>query len=165
MDKNNIDLGPLFKDTGDDAPHQNEEIIERDAVNAVVRNPETGKYLLMKWKDVNWTAFVTGGIENGQTAEEAARTEVTQETGYLNLRLICKLPRYQALFWHGVKKVNRLARFQNFLFELENEAKADVSDKENQKHEPIWLTLDELKNTNLQEGPRFLLDHVVHQEL
>ncbi|USN87392.1 MAG: NUDIX hydrolase [Candidatus Nomurabacteria bacterium] len=104
--KTDINKEPSFRGTGEDIPHEGAEIIERNAINAVVCNPKTGRYMLLKWKDLPWIAFVSGGIEKGQTAEEAVRTEVKQETGYINLKLISVLPRYNALFWHGGKKVN-----------------------------------------------------------
>lgn len=79
---------PTFIAKGADAPRQELPFVERDAITAIVRNPKTGKYLGLRWKKVDWDTFITGGPEGGQTAEEGARMEVREESGYKNLKLI-----------------------------------------------------------------------------
>jgi len=157
---------PLFVGTGTDTPHDDEKIIERNAITSIVRDPKDGKYLLLHWQgEVTWKAFITGGIEEDQTAEEAARAEVREETGYTNLRLVSNLPRYNAKFWHGKKKVNRLAHFQCFLFELENDEKEEVVEEELALHKALWLSQEELEALDLNEGNRFLLNHILNSKL
>lgn len=151
---------PLFIDTGANAVRPELPFVERDAITAVVRDPQTGKYLGLKWKQVDWDTFITGGIEQGQTAEEAARAEIHEETGYKNLRLIKELPPYDSQFFHHPKGENRFAHFRCFLFELENDECDAVAEEELRKHEPVWLTEDELVSFRLHEGHRFLLDYV-----
>ena len=151
---------PKFIDTGKDAPRDDVETIERDAVTVIVRNPQNQKYLALHWKKLDWETFVTGGIEDGQTPEQASREEVKEETGYINLSLISELPRYDALFYHGGKKVNRLAHFRCFLFDLIDEEQVEVSEKEKEIHEPVWLTKEELKDFNLPEGHRFAFESI-----
>ncbi|MEZ4103946.1 MAG: NUDIX hydrolase [Candidatus Paceibacterota bacterium] len=156
----------LFVATGDDTPRDNKPTIKRNAITAIVRDPINDKYLLLKWKDVNWLAFVTGGIENGQTAEGAARAEVSEETGYTDLHFVSPLPSYKAKFWHGPKGENRLAHFQCFLFKLtENSNKIEVATEETKKHNEVWLSIAELESADLQEGPHFLLNHIISKGL
>jgi len=114
----------------------------------------------LKWKDVDWDTLITGGIEEGQTAEKAARQEVTEETGYKNLRLVARLPRYQARFWHVPKEVNRVAHFQNFFFELENDEQESVAADEQKKHDYVWLSKEEMMQFRLPEGHRLLMDTI-----
>lgn len=148
---------PLFvaDDVRPDLP-----FVERDAITAVVRDPQTGKYLGLKWKEVDWDTFITGGIEEGQTAEEAALAEIREETGYKNLRLVKELPRYDSKFFHPPKGVNRFAHFHCFLFELENDEREELAEDELKKHEPVWLDEEELISFRLPEGHRFLLGYV-----
>lgn len=149
---------PLYIDTGETAPRPDMPFIERDVIAAVIRNPATDKYLCLRWKTVDWDTFVTGGIEDGQTGEEAARAEVREETGYKNLRLVRALPRFHAKFFHAPKNVNRYAHFQGFYFELENDERDPVEAKEVAQHEPVWLTKEELKDFRLPPGQRMILE-------
>lgn len=143
-----------------DAPRPDLPFKERDAITAIVRNPEDSTYLGLRWKKIDWETFITGGIEDGQTAEEAARTEVLEETGYSELRLVCNLPRYDAKFFHGPKNENRHARFQCFLFELSGDKMRTLSEEELAKHEPVWLNDSDLEQFNLPEGHRYLMNYI-----
>lgn len=149
---------PIFVDGGQDTPRPDLPFIERQAISAIVYNPKTGKYLGLRWKKIDWETFITGGIEEGQTAEEAARAEVHEETGYKNLQLAKELPRYQAQFYHGPKGVNRHAFFSNFLFELIDDEKDEIDEDEQAKHECVWLNEAELKEFNLPTGHKFLFE-------
>lgn len=151
---------PIFTASDADAPRPDLPFIERDAITAVVHDPKTDTYLGLRWKAVDWETFITGGIEEGQTAEEAARAEVREESGYKNLHLVKVLPRYHSKFFHTPKGVNRFAHFQSFLFELENDEHTELADDEQKKHEIVWLTKDELMRFRLPEGHKFLLDYI-----
>jgi 8-oxo-dGTP pyrophosphatase MutT (NUDIX family) len=154
-----------FVGKGEDAPRPDLPYKERDAITAVVRDPKNGSYLGLRWKEIDWETFITGGIEDGQTAEEAARAEVLEETGYTNLHLVCELPRYDAKFFHGPKNVNRHAHFRCFLFETADETTKPLSADELAKHESVWLKAEELTNFRLPEGHRFLVDHIFTNKL
>jgi len=158
MEYNN---GPLFIAGGNDTPREELPFIEREAITAIVRDPKTNKYLGLRWKQVDWETFITGGVEAGQTPEKAARAEVLEETGYKNLRLILELPKFHSKFYHHPKSVNRFAHFHSFLFELENDEKEQISADEQKKHECVWLNEAELEKFRLPEGHLFLLKHVI----
>ncbi len=152
---------PLFIDeTEAAAPREEQPYVERDAITAIVRDPKNGKVLGLKWKQVDWETFITGGIEEGQTAEEAARAEIREETGYTNLILVKELPPYHAKFYHPPKGVNRFAHFSSFEFELLKDERDVLSEDEQQKHEPVWLSPEELASFRLPEGHRFLVDFI-----
>jgi 8-oxo-dGTP pyrophosphatase MutT (NUDIX family) len=154
---------PLFIAEGVDAPRPDLPFVERETITTTVYDPKTRRYLGLRWKDGSgWETLVTGGIEKGQTAEEAAREEIHQETGYKNLRLVKGLPRYDSKFFHHGKQVNRYAHMQCFLFELVDDARDEVSAEEKKKHECVWLTENELKNFRLPAGMRFVVDSI-HQ--
>jgi len=149
---------PLFVAEGNDTPRDELPFVERQAITAIVFDPKTNKYLGLKWKQVDWDTFITGGVEDGQTPEQAARAEVLEETGYKNLRLVLELPRFHSKFYHHPKGVNRFAHFHSFLFELENDEREQISPEEQEKHECVWLDETELKKFRLPEGHRFLFE-------
>lgn len=156
---------PTFTATDENAPRPDLPFVERNAITAVIRDPDTGTYLGLRWKKVDWETFVTGGIEPGQTAEQAARMEALQETGFTELRLVATLPGFDAKFYHGPKKENRWAHFTCFLFELANDDRVAISEEEAANHEPVWLDAKEMKAFRLPGGHRFLMDYIERNAL
>ena len=122
-------------------------MIERNAISAVVQHWSEDKYLILKWKKVNWVTFITGGIEKGQTPEQAAITEIKEETGFLNPKLLKTFPNTHAKFFHVPKKENRFAHFKHFLFKLENGQREEINEEEKQKHEIVWISKEEVEKT------------------
>ncbi|KKU66582.1 MAG: Leucine-tRNA ligase [Parcubacteria group bacterium GW2011_GWA2_47_16] len=152
---------PLFiKTDGPDAVQKDKPFVEREAISAIVKHWSEDKYIGLRWKKVDWDTFITGGVETGQTPEEAARAEVTEETGYKNLKLIRILPRSHSQFFHVPKNVNRFAHFHNFLFQLVDGEKLEVSDEEKSNHDVVWLTPKELETFRLPEGNRLEWEQV-----
>ena len=124
-----------------------EEIVKREAVCAIVRNPKDDSYLCISWKNVLMHGLVTGGIDDGEDHVETARREIREETGYKNLKHI-ERPEVMinTFFYHRVKKQNRWAHFHYVFFELENEERDLVDEKEAALHEVVWKKRDELKD-------------------
>lgn len=118
----------------------------RDAIIAIVKHWKEDKYLGLKWKKVAWGTFITGGIEEGQTAEEAAKMEIREETGFLHPELKAELGMVHGKFYHVPKKLNRFAHAHALYFELKDGETESVSEAEQENHELVWLTADELVN-------------------
>ncbi|MHB1330732.1 MAG: class I tRNA ligase family protein [Minisyncoccota bacterium] len=128
-------------------PHvPGKKIVFRKAVMGIVRNPKTGKVLILKWKTQPWTTFVMGGIEGDEDPVVAAKREIEEETGYKNLKLVRVLGGpTQADFYAAHKGVNRTAQTWSVLFELENEEKSEISAEEAAIHEVVWMPWVEVK--------------------
>jgi 8-oxo-dGTP pyrophosphatase MutT (NUDIX family) len=156
----NITETPLFVDTGENAPREGVQWVVRDVITAVVYDPSTDKVIGLRWQNAPfWETLITGGIEENQSPEDAARAEILQETGYANLELVSELPPYDSKFYHHAKEVNRYGHFRCFLFRLKDDERQEVSEKELKVHVPVWLTREELETFRLAEGHRYTLDN------
>ena len=139
-------------------PHQEgKELIEREQTISVVHDPKADKYLCLKWKHQPWTTFITGGVEAGEDIAESAKREILEETGYSDLSLVADLGRTRSEFYASHKGVNRNANNTILLFELASDARANVASEEVAKHEPVWLSREEVERAGMQHAEFGLL--------
>lgn len=129
----------------------------RKMVLAIVYNPKTDKYLVLKWKDLGWTGFITGGVEKNENSIEAAKREIQEETGYANVSFVRSLGMTEAHFFAKHKDVNRTAHAEHLLFALNDEQKVSVGEAEAAQYEATWMSLAELKSIHLQHAEAPLL--------
>lgn len=150
---------------GEAAFRENEKIVERDVICAVVRNPQNNKYLCVSWKEFKMHGLVTGGIEQGESYEESAKREVYEETGYKNLKLI-KDPKFalHTFFYHRVKKINRHARFNYLFFDLINEEHDEINSEEAKLHDVLWLSKEEIKTFFTVAEGEFIVNFINNPE-
>ena len=112
----------------------------RETISATIQRKSDGKFLLLKWKKFDWLAPVIGGIEVGETPEQAAEREVLEETGY-KAKAIRRLGgQTEEHFYADNKKVWRYRVDNPILLELEDEVAQSISTAEKAKHEIIWLS-------------------------
>lgn len=135
-------------------PHQEgKEIISRNVTINVVYDPKTDRYLTLKWKKQPWTTFVTGGIEDDEDVVTCAMREITEETGYSDLKFVRKLGGdAQAEFYAAHKGVNRIARDSMLLFELVSDTRQEVATDESDQHEVVWIPAHELYTQKFQHS-------------
>lgn len=129
--------------------------VERPIIFAIIKHWKEEKYLGLRWKKVNWETFVTGGIEKGQTPEDAVRAEILEETGYTNIKRIQPLGRVHSKFFHPPKQENRYAHAEIFYVELKDGNREELSAEEQANHEPVWLTAKEIEQFNLPASHRY----------
>ncbi len=144
-------LAPEFVDKTN-PPQLGKEHTDRNIILAVVYNPKTKKYLCLKWKEQPWTTFVTGGIDAGENAAEAAKREIAEETGYTSISLVKSLGHTYSNFYAAHKGVNRRVHNRSFLFELVDETHVEVASDEKNAYDVVWLSADEVVAANLQHA-------------
>ncbi len=141
---------PVFTQIeGESAVRPELPFVERDAVLAVVKHWKEDTYLSLKWHRVDWDTLITGGIEAGQTAEEAAICEIREETGYQHPVLKRNLGMAHAKFFHNPKNENRFAHFDCMYFELADGEREEPSAEEQANHTAIWVTKEEMNQLRL----------------
>ncbi len=126
---------------------EGQEIIKREAICAVIRNPKDDTYLCNVWKGIEMRGLLTGGVAEGEDKLKTALREIREETGYKNVRLASD-PNLtiNVFFYHRQKKENRWAHFHYLFFDLINESRDPINPSELAKHEFVWKKKSELKN-------------------
>lgn len=125
-------------------PHQkpgNMEIKKRISVDAVII--KNGKILLVKEKDLNLWEMPGGGIEKGETLEEALKREVHEETGYEVLSILENLGSEHQYFYAENKDVYYDSTVNFFKIEVgDYQDIKSINRKETQGVE--WFDLEKL---------------------
>ncbi|MBT4869947.1 MAG: class I tRNA ligase family protein, partial [Candidatus Diapherotrites archaeon] len=94
----------------------------------------------LDWKKFKWKSFVIGGVDDGETPEEAVRREVIEETGYSDIKSIKPIAfETHAEFYAKHKEINRYGKYKAFLVELASDKHEKPSDEHTKNHEGIWV--------------------------
>lgn len=130
---------------------------KREVIHCIVKHNKEDKYLCLDWKSTDWKSFVSGGIEEGETLEEAARKEILEESGYKNLKFIKELDiETYDKFYAPHKNKNRFIRSRCCVFELIDEKQDSIDKKESQQHKAVWVNKDKVKDFLNVEAVQFL---------
>ncbi len=148
---------PIAVDT-DNPPREGSKNTTRNVAQCVVINPKDGKFLTLKWNKYDWQTFITGGVEEGENLIPAAKREITEETGYKNLKFIKALPfTINSHFYAAHKQVNCDITQNVLMFELEDEEKIDQKLEAHEDFEIVWVEKRELEKL----GPMTELDSIL----
>ncbi|OIO20119.1 MAG: leucine--tRNA ligase [Candidatus Magasanikbacteria bacterium CG1_02_32_51] len=149
-------VAPNFVLTGKNAPQGGVETLNRRTVTCILENPKTNKFLVIKEKDNN--VLVGGGVDEGETPEEAMIREVQEETGYTNVEIYKKLFDHLFCFhFRFGKNKNQMVDDVVYHVILNDETKIP-SEVEIGKHGIMWVSKDELQNTITSENHKFMCE-------
>lgn len=138
-------IQPIVIDTVN-PPKEGAKNTTRNVAQCLIYNPETDRYLTLKWRKFPWHTLVTGGIEAGEDEIEGAKREITEETGYANLKFTGRLPfSINSHFYAAHKEVNRDITMNVLAFELENDQTTDLKRDAHEDFEVVWVTRRELE--------------------
>jgi 8-oxo-dGTP pyrophosphatase MutT (NUDIX family) len=130
---------------GSDAYRPEENIVERNPIAVIIKHPKDNLFLLAKWNN-GWCGFLTGGIEEGDTLEDTVHKEILEETGFKNVGKIEVLDCVcHGLFYHTVKKVNRLAHYHLVFAELINLEQKIISEEELSIASFLWISKENVE--------------------
>ncbi len=91
----------------------------RQSIVAILRNPKDNTYLSINWGNQGGNIFIGGGRETGETAEQTALREITEETGYQHVKHVTTLPaEIEHHYYAHSKGVARRIDVVSMLFEL-----------------------------------------------
>ena len=141
-------IEPVLVQTGDSSAFRpNEPVQDSNGIIVLVKHWKDDKYLGLKWTEAaDWGTLLTGGIDDGMSAEETVLKELREETGYKNAKIIQRLGIIHGKYYHVPKKLNRFGHAPVFVVQLQNGERDQVSAEEMTKHEILWLTPSQLRN-------------------
>ncbi len=106
----------------------------RRSIVAIVYDKSKDRYLTIDWGGQGGLLFIGGGIDNDEDMVEAAKREIAEETGYLDLELVAQTPsEIEHHYFAHSKNVARKIDCVGLLFELKSDKKADQQLEEDEK--------------------------------
>lgn len=137
-------IAPIVVDQSN-PPRSDREFTQRIVAHCIVKHPSEEKVLTLRWKNHDWHTFITGGIEEGEEPDEAAAREITEETGYKNLRFVKEMPLViNSHFYAAHKDVNRDILVHVLLFELQDLGVGETNKAEHENFETEWWPIKDI---------------------
>lgn len=135
-------VAPHITMTGIAAPRSDKQTGKRDVVTALIKKVNEEKYLIIKQQNGE-SGFVGGGIEAGETAEQAIVREVKEESGYEQIVSIKPIITIIGNGYKSKKDINCEDPDQIFIVEVDGEPVA-LSEEDQALHTTEWLTKEEV---------------------
>ena len=149
-------------------PQEGFEEVKRDTVIIHLRDASTGKFAVLHWHGSleGITTAIMGGVEDGQTIEDAVFAEVREEAGLENVRIIKKLAWVTAAkYCASHKQQNRCAHAYGFLAEVDSLAnQAEIAASEQSTHTLAWIQESEMLNALTPEHQKLVWKLLNHEE-
>ena len=129
-------------------PRQGLEEVERETMIVHLLDKSTGKYALLNWHETleGTTTAIMGGIEEGQTPEEAALMELREEAALEGVRITGKSRWITgARYCASHKNQNRKAVAWVLMAEIDNlDGQGDIAPEELKNHTITWVDKDDV---------------------
>ncbi len=151
-------IAPTFiTNAGHDAVRKDKPTSARDSAIGIVKHWKEDKYFVLDWKEFSWKSFVIGGIEKGETPEEAVVREVKEETGYQDIKSVKPIGfEIHTKFFARHKDVNRHGKFKTFLVELGSDKYKKPEEEHTKNHIGKWLEKEKISGYINLEDNKFL---------
>ncbi|MBC7943256.1 leucine--tRNA ligase [Candidatus Saccharibacteria bacterium] len=137
----------IAQDFGDPLPDSKQV----EGVVVIGYDPRTKKYMGLKNGNQGW--LVGGGREEGETFQEAARRELEEEAGFVEVESWIELgsPIYSN-YYNDIKKSNRRSLGYNYLAIIDSSVKVEQKQESHEDFQVQWLGLDELSDDISKTG-------------
>ncbi len=129
-------------------PRPEFEEVKRDTVVVHLRDRSTGKFAILDWHGPleGIATAIMGGIDAGETPEEAAVREISEEAALVGAHITKRVPFITAArYCASHKGENRCAHTYALLAEIDSlEGKGKIPDDEAKKHTLSWIEEHEM---------------------
>lgn len=151
--------------SGEDAIRKDKQTIERNSVFAIVKHWKEDKYFCLDWEKFKWKSFVIGGVEEGESFENAAIREAKEETGYQDIKKVTPLGfQTKVKYFARHKDVNRIGNYKAFLIELGSDKWIKPKEEETKNHKGAWFRKEEVKSFINLENNKYYWDVYLNGE-
>lgn len=155
-------VAPYVQLTGALAPLDGKKTTRKECATAFIKHPTEKKYLVLQWPG-GAAGFVGGGVEDGETAEEAIIREVKEETGFQNFSVVETIMPH--LYGHGYKLRKNVNCFDHdtvFMIELDDLGR-EKSEEDNGDHQTVWLDEVEVGKMISLDHHRFMWEYYLEE--
>lgn len=139
-------IAPLYSTKeGEDAVREDKETGRRKMVTVIIKHWKEDKVFCLDWEKFGWKSFILGGVEKGETFEEAAIREAKEESGYQNIKSIKKMGfEIHSNFFARHKDINRYSMSECFVIELADGKISELEEEHTQHHKGHWIDTKKL---------------------
>lgn len=124
---------------------QQSPVVPREVVCAVVEHPTEKKFLIARPNGSDFWAPVMGGIDEGESAEQAGARELLEESGYNDIVEVQPYSEVLASeFYAQHKQENRIAYINVVRIKLASLQAVDISAEEQNAQEVMWATTEQV---------------------
>lgn len=118
-------------------PHADE--VHKVGVNVILRNPKNNQIIILDWgprqKDHGGKMLIGGGVEGDEDIIKCAAREITEETGYKNVKFVTESDVIgRGHFYSNVKDKHYSIDAHGLLFDLVDEEKVELNLDEGEKN-------------------------------
>ncbi len=141
--------------------------VVRETVIVHLRDKSTGKYALLDWHNSleGITTAIMGGIEDGQSVEDAARAEISEEAAINNITIVKQLRWITAAqYCASHKSQNRKAISHVLLAEIDSlDGQGQIDVNEQSLHTLVWVDEAEVLNRLTPAHQRLVWEQLNHE--
>ncbi len=134
-------VAPYVVLTGKDAPQTDKDIHQFKASTVIAKHWSEDKYYVVTFTD-NLCGFVGGSREENETGEETAIRELTEESGYTEIKNIKYISSQYSRGYKSRKSREELCSDTCYLIELSGDTRREIIDEETKKG--TWCSAEEI---------------------
>ncbi len=141
--------------------------VVRETVIVHLRDKSTGKFALLDWHNSldGITTAIMGGIEDGQSIEDAARAEISEEAAINNVTIVKQLRWITAAqYCASHKSQNRKAISHVLLAEIDSlDGQGQIDGNEQNLHTLVWVDEAEVLNRLTPAHQKLVWEQLNHE--
>lgn len=140
----------------DNPPQEGKKNTKRNVVICVIKDKK-GKFITLRWNKLDWHNFVMGGVDDEEDVVEAAKREITEETGFTDVKFVGRMPfALNSIFYAAHKDVNRDIHVDILQFELLSDRKVATNKDVHEDFEVEIVDQQYLKNLRPVGGLEYI---------